>query len=95
MPVRPEITSKKIADGERREAVRRVQDRHGNDVDDEVDAYSIKEFCRRHGISESFYFKLKKQGLGPREMEAGTRKLISKEAAADWRSKREAAAADD
>jgi hypothetical protein len=52
-------------------------------------AFSIAEFCRAHGISESMYFKMRAQGLGPREMSVGTRKLISLEAAAAWRRARE------
>jgi hypothetical protein len=56
-------------------------------------AYSISEFCKSHRISESFYFKLKKQGRGPREMRVGDRVLISLEAAADWRREREEEAA--
>jgi hypothetical protein len=35
------------------------------------------------------YYKLDHQGLGPRVMRVGTRALISKEAAADWRRERE------
>jgi hypothetical protein len=54
-------------------------------------AYTIKEFCAAHGISQSMYFKMKQQGLAPVEMEVGTRRLISLEAAAEWRRKREAA----
>ena len=52
---------------------------------------SILEFCDAHGISEGFYYKLKKQRKGPREMKVGTRTLITFEAAADWRREREAA----
>ena len=52
--------------------------------------YSIGEFCTAHRISESMYFKLKKQRRGPREMHVGDRVLISFEAAADWRAAREA-----
>jgi hypothetical protein len=52
-------------------------------------ALSISEFCRAHGISEGFYFKLKKQDQGPREMRVGTRTLISFESAAEWRRARE------
>ena len=37
------------------------------------------------------YFKMRAQGLGPREMIVGTRKLISQEAASEWRAAREAA----
>ncbi len=52
---------------------------------EEKDAYSIPEFCRRHGISQSFYFDMSRNGRGPRVMRLGARVLISREAAADWR----------
>jgi len=52
-------------------------------------ALSIPEFCDAHGISEGFYFKLKKQGKGPREMKVGARTLITLESAAEWRRERE------
>src|SRR5262245_49057300 len=55
-------------------------------------AMSIPEFCRRHDISPSFYWKLQSMGLGPATMTVGNRKLISIEAAAEWRRAREAAA---
>jgi hypothetical protein len=55
-------------------------------------AYSIAEFCVAHRISQSMYFKLRNMGLGPREMAVGSRRLISQEAAAEWRKAREAAA---
>jgi hypothetical protein len=54
-------------------------------------AYSIEEFCRSHGISVDLYFKLQRQGLGPRTFKAGSRTLISVEAAAEWRRARETA----
>jgi hypothetical protein len=54
--------------------------------------YSIADFCRAHRISVSMYFKMRSQGLGPREMAVGSRRLISQEAAAEWRKAREAAA---
>ena len=53
-------------------------------------ALSIAEFCEAHGISEGFFYKLKKQGEGPREMKVGARTLISLESAAEWRRAREA-----
>lgn len=52
-------------------------------------ALSIPEFCSAHGISEGLFFKLKKQGKGPRVMKVGTRTLISFESAAEWRLARE------
>jgi hypothetical protein len=53
-------------------------------------AYSIDEFCKAHRISRAMYYKLDSQGLGPRVMRVGTRAIISKESAADWRRDREA-----
>jgi hypothetical protein len=55
-------------------------------------AYSILEFCAAHGISRATYYNMKKAGIGPREMAVLDRKLITDEAAADWRRDREAAA---
>ena len=52
---------------------------------DDRDAFTISEFCRRHGFSVSHYFNLASEGRGPRVMRAGKRVLISREAAADWR----------
>ena len=45
-------------------------------------------------LSESMYFKLRNQGLGPDEMSVGSRRIISFEAAERWRREREAAAID-
>jgi hypothetical protein len=55
--------------------------------------FSIKSFCLAHGISESFYFELRNQGQGPREMRLGTRVFITFESAERWRIEREAATA--
>ena len=58
--------------------------------DDDVpdpEAFSIKLFCRKHCISPAFYFKLKLMGLGPRDMRINRRVLISREAAAAWRTR--------
>ena len=55
-------------------------------------ALSIPEFCEAHGISEGFFYKLKKQGEGPREMKVGARTLITFESAAEWRRTRESPA---
>jgi hypothetical protein len=64
-----------------------------DEPDAPVMALSIAKFCAVHGISRELYFKLKRNGLGPREMHVGSRVLISVEAAAAWRRAREAAAA--
>ena len=53
--------------------------------------FSIKSFCIAHDISEGFYFKLREQGRGPREMRLGARVFITFESAARWRAEREAA----
>jgi excisionase family DNA binding protein len=58
-----------------------------------ADAYSISEFCARHGISVQLFYKLKQQGLMPATFNVGTRVLISREAAAEWRRARESTAA--
>ena len=55
----------------------------------EPDAFSISEFCKRHGISPQLFYKFKNQM--PVTFRVGTRVLISKEAAAAWRREREAA----
>jgi hypothetical protein len=54
--------------------------------------FTVQEFCVAHKISAAFYYALKRAGLGPREMVLGRRRIISAEAAADWRRAR---AADD
>jgi len=51
------------------------------------DAFSIQEFCERHGISQSFYHKLRNQGLGPRTLRLGSRVLITREDARQWRKR--------
>jgi hypothetical protein len=50
------------------------------------DADGVTRFCRQHDISPSF-------GRGPRFMRAGDRRIISREAGADWRRELEAATA--
>ena len=61
--------------------------------DEEVDAASIRTFCRRHGLSVASYYNLRVTGLAPREAIVGGRRLITKEAAAEWRKAREAVGA--
>lgn len=50
---------------------------------------TIDEFCEDHCITRAHYYALKKQGKGPREMALGRRKLITQEAAAEWRKRME------
>ena len=55
----------------------------------DLDAFSVKQFCARHNISISMFTKLCSSGRGPRIMKVGSRTLVSREAAADWRAARE------
>jgi hypothetical protein len=54
--------------------------------------YTIGEFCDAHRISRGMVYLLWAQGAGPKWFNVGTRRLISDEAAAQWRREREAAA---
>lgn len=50
---------------------------------EDADAYSIGDFCKRHGFSPQLFYKFKKQM--PPTFRIGTRVLISREAAQAWR----------
>jgi hypothetical protein len=56
-------------------------------------AFTVAEFCKAHRISRSFLYSEWKAGRGPRFMRAGVKRIITGEAAADWRRECEAAAA--
>jgi hypothetical protein len=57
-------------------------------------ALTIAQFCQAYGgFSPAMFFKLKKLGLGPREMRIGRRVMISMQSAEAWRREREEAAA--
>jgi hypothetical protein len=58
------------------------------DNEAEKDAFSVAEFCRRHDISISTFYKLRAQGEAPDLMHVGDRILITKDAAARWRKDR-------
>jgi hypothetical protein len=47
---------------------------------------TIPQFCEDHEMSKAFYYKLDKQGLGPKVLKIGRRRLITAEAAAEWRA---------
>jgi hypothetical protein len=55
-------------------------------------ALSIREFAEAHNISLDTYFRLRRDGAGPRVMHVGSRTLVSIEAAEAWRREREEAA---
>jgi hypothetical protein len=48
-------------------------------------AVSIPVFCKTHGISVAHFYNLKNRGLAPKTLVAGRRRLVSDEAAAEWR----------
>ena len=48
-------------------------------------AHSIKAFCEAHSISRNLFYTLKKQGLAPKMIHVGKRRLITEEAATEWR----------
>jgi hypothetical protein len=52
-------------------------------------AFRIAEFCEAHSISRSMLYKEWAAGRGPRFKEVGTIRLISAEAANEWRNQSE------
>lgn len=56
----------------------------------EIQAYSINKFCEAHGISRAKFYLLIKEGLAPKIMQVGRRRLISIESAKQWRKDMEA-----
>ena len=54
---------------------------------DDADAFSVEEFCWRHRISVQVFYKY--PDLMPNSFYVGSRRLISREAAARWRAERE------
>jgi predicted DNA-binding transcriptional regulator AlpA len=53
-------------------------------------AYTIPDFCAAHGLGVTHFYALMKQGLAPRTILIGRRRLVSIEAAAEWRRERTA-----
>lgn len=54
------------------------------------EAYGVDEFAKRHGISRAYVYLLWQRGDGPRFMHVGSRRLITREAASEWRARMEA-----
>lgn len=50
-----------------------------------ITAQSVSDFCQSNSISRSLFYKLLRQGKGPRTIKIGRRTLISVESAAEWR----------
>jgi hypothetical protein len=55
-------------------------------------AYSIDTFCAVHDISRASLYNAWAEGTGPAFFRVGSKRLISREAAARWREEREQAA---
>jgi len=51
--------------------------------------FSIPAFLAEHGISRSLFYRLVKEGRGPRLTKIASRTLVSAESAAEWRSRME------
>ena len=47
-------------------------------------AISVAEFCAGWGISKPMYYRLRREGRGPRIVRVGRRTLITPEANAEW-----------
>lgn len=54
-----------------------------------MESLSINDFCRLHGISQSFYFKLRRQGKAPQSFRVGRLRRISPDAAREWAAARQ------
>jgi len=50
------------------------------------EVYGVDAFCEAHSISRALFYQLLKSGKGPNIIKLGRRTLISKDAAAAWRS---------
>jgi len=55
------------------------------DNSDGFSAFSVQGFCEDHNLSRGMFYKLEHDGLAPRSFKVGSRRLITKEAARDWR----------
>lgn len=55
----------------------------------DVGAMSITQFCRRYGVSRTHFYKYRRKGQTPDEVEFGKRRLITYRAAEKWRVKME------
>jgi len=55
-------------------------------------SYTISDFCRSEQISRAFFYKLQREGKGPRTFNLGAMVRISADAIREWRQAREAEA---
>jgi hypothetical protein len=85
---RPEVTGRKLAPLSQQEYS--IYDARGPPRL-AVAAYTIPEFCTAHRISRTFFYELRRRGLGPDVAELLGKKIVTHEAAAKWRKARTAA----
>ncbi|HZW20241.1 hypothetical protein [Noviherbaspirillum sp.] len=48
--------------------------------------FTIRQFCEDHDLSKAFFYKLVRNGLGPKVLKVGRRSMVTTEAAAEWRA---------
>lgn len=48
-------------------------------------AFTIQQFCEDHSFSKNMFYKLKRAGLAPKMIAVGARRIITVEAAMEWR----------
>ena len=58
-------------------------------------AFSVAAFCESHDITPNLFYRALREGWAPRTMLVGSRRLISVEAAAEWRRVMEEITAND
>jgi len=51
-----------------------------------IEAFTISQFCEAHNFSRAFFYILKKKGQAPKIVELGGKRLITREAAEQWRA---------
>jgi len=47
-------------------------------------SYTVEEFCEMHRISKALFYKLRREGNGPKVLKIGTRTIITSEYNAEW-----------
>lgn len=53
----------------------------------EPQTFSVASFCELHGFSKPTFYLLLREGRGPKTIRVGRRRLITVEAAAEWRKR--------
>ncbi|MEM5312752.1 hypothetical protein [Paraburkholderia sp. JHI869] len=59
---------------------------------DEHGAFTLAEFCQRYRLNRVTLFRLRRAGLGPEEIHAGRKVLISRRSALAWEAMMQARA---